>query len=96
MSKLAGENYCLVKYLMDDAPVTVVRYSNVYGPWQSPYNNPYCGVVGKFIESAAGFQEIVDQQPEYDYGWFLLGMAFIKMNRKFYNNSSPRRKDLAV
>ena len=36
---------------------------------------------GKYVEAAAGFQEIVDQQPEYDYGWFLLGMAFIKMNK---------------
>jgi len=36
---------------------------------------------GKYVEAAAGFQEIVDQQPEYDYGWFLLGMSFLKMDK---------------
>ncbi|NIM00635.1 MAG: tetratricopeptide repeat protein [Acidobacteria bacterium] len=36
---------------------------------------------GKYVEAAADFQEIVDQQPEYDYGWFLLGMSFLKMNK---------------
>ena len=36
---------------------------------------------GKYVEAAADFQEIVDQQPEYDYGWFLLGMSFLKMSK---------------
>lgn len=36
---------------------------------------------GKYVEAAAGFQAIVDQQPEYDYGWFLLGMSFLKMDK---------------
>ena len=40
---------------------------------------------GKYVEAAAGFQEIVDTQPEYDYGWFLLGMSFLKMSK--YNDS---------
>ncbi|MDD5065531.1 MAG: NAD-dependent epimerase/dehydratase family protein [bacterium] len=48
-SKFAGENYTVVFYENFNLPVTVVRYSNVYGDFQSP-RNPYCGVVGKFIE----------------------------------------------
>ena len=36
---------------------------------------------GKYAEAAAGFQEIVDQQPEYDYGHFLLGMSLLKMSK---------------
>ncbi len=31
----------------------VVRYSNVYGPYQRP-ENPYCGVVSKFLIAAYG------------------------------------------
>ena len=46
---------------------------------------------GKFVEAAAGFQEIVDQQPEYDYGWFLLGMSFLKM-KKFDDAESSIQK----
>jgi UDP-glucose 4-epimerase len=51
VSKLAGEHYMMVGYLIDDLPTVVVRYSNVYGPNQSP-KNPYCGVIGKFFKSA--------------------------------------------
>ncbi len=50
VSKYAGENYCLAFYEMHNLPVAVVRYSNLYGPKQSP-SNPYCGVVGKFINN---------------------------------------------
>lgn len=49
-SKLSGENYCFAFYETYRQPVTVVRYSNVYGVNQSPLN-PYCGVVSKFFES---------------------------------------------
>ncbi len=35
---------------MYELPVVTLRYSNVYGPHQSP-NNPYCGVVSKFFEA---------------------------------------------
>ena len=49
-SKLAAENYCMAFYESYDIPVTVLRYSNVYGIKQSP-NNPYCGVVSKFFDS---------------------------------------------
>jgi UDP-glucose 4-epimerase len=50
VSKLAGENYCYAFYETYFVPVTVVRYSNIYGPKQNP-SNPYCGVVSKFIMS---------------------------------------------
>jgi UDP-glucose 4-epimerase len=50
VSKLGGENYCMAFYESYGLPTTAVRYSNVYGPGQDPAN-PYCGVIGKFIES---------------------------------------------
>lgn len=48
VSKFAGEGYCSVFYELYDLPVVVLRYSNVYGYYQRP-DNPYCGVIGKFI-----------------------------------------------
>jgi UDP-glucose 4-epimerase len=51
VSKLAGEHYCLAFYESYGLPVAVVRYSNVYGPYQRP-ENPYCGVVSKFLIAA--------------------------------------------
>jgi UDP-glucose 4-epimerase len=47
-SKYAAESYCNVFYEMYATPVSIVRYSNVYGPHQSP-RNPYCGVISKFF-----------------------------------------------
>ena len=47
-SKPAGENYCFAFYESYGLPVSVVRYSNVFGPYQTP-ENPYCGVVSKFL-----------------------------------------------
>ncbi len=51
VSKLGGEHYCLAFYESYDLPISVVRYSNIYGPGQRP-DNPYCGVVSKFLTSA--------------------------------------------
>lgn len=51
VSKLAGEHYCIAFYESYGLPVAVVRYSNVYGPYQRP-ENPYCGVVSKFLIAA--------------------------------------------
>ncbi|HKV42841.1 MAG TPA: NAD-dependent epimerase/dehydratase family protein [Blastocatellia bacterium] len=51
VSKFAGENYCKAFYESYGLSTAVVRYSNVYGPGQSP-DNPYCGVVSKFFEFA--------------------------------------------
>jgi UDP-glucose 4-epimerase len=51
VSKFAGENYCKAFYESYGLSTSVVRYSNVYGTGQRP-DNPYCGVVSKFFESA--------------------------------------------
>jgi UDP-glucose 4-epimerase len=61
VSKLAGENYCYSFYETYFVPVSVVRYSNIYGPHQNPAN-PYCGVISKFIQS------IEDNQPVQVHG----------------------------
>jgi UDP-glucose 4-epimerase len=50
-TKLLGEQYALIYNRNYGVPVSVVRYSNVYGYGQSP-RNPYCGVLGKFIHNA--------------------------------------------
>lgn len=50
-TKLLGEHYTLIYNRNYNIPVSVVRYSNVYGYGQSP-RNPYCGVLGKFIHNA--------------------------------------------
>ena len=49
VSKFAGEGYCGVFSKLYGLPVTILRYSNVYGYNQTPAN-PYCGVIGKFLE----------------------------------------------
>jgi UDP-glucose 4-epimerase len=51
VSKLGGENYCQAFYESYGLPTASVRYSNVYGPGQRP-DNPYCGVVSKFLADA--------------------------------------------
>ena len=51
VSKLAGENYCRAFYETYGLSTAVVRYSNVFGINQRS-SNPYCGVVGRFFESA--------------------------------------------
>jgi len=51
VSKFAGENYCKAFYESYGLSTAVVRYSNVFGVGQRP-DNPYCGVVSKFFDSA--------------------------------------------
>lgn len=36
---------------------------------------------GKYVEAAAGFQEIVDNAASYDFGYFMLGMSFLQMDK---------------
>ena len=50
-SKYSAEVYAKAFNEVFELPVSVVRYSNVFGYNQSPLN-PYCGVIGKFINSA--------------------------------------------
>ena len=49
VTKLAGEMQA--RLFMDDLPITVIRYSNVYGRGQTPMDNRVCGVIGKFIHA---------------------------------------------
>lgn len=49
-TKLLGENYTLIYNSQYGIPTACVRYSNVFGYGQTP-NNPYCGVMGKFIHN---------------------------------------------
>jgi UDP-glucose 4-epimerase len=60
-SKYSAEVYAKTFFEVFDLPVTVLRYSNVYGPNQSQVN-PYCGVIGKFISAALA------QEPLKIYG----------------------------
>ncbi|MBX2959502.1 MAG: NAD-dependent epimerase/dehydratase family protein [Flavobacteriales bacterium] len=60
-TKLLGENYTLMYNRNYDLPTSSVRYSNVYGPGQSP-TNPYCGVLGKFIHN------VLTEQPLKIFG----------------------------
>ena len=47
---MLGEHYTRLSHAYG-LPTVCVRYSNVYGPGQTT-RNPYCGVVGKFIDAA--------------------------------------------
>ena len=58
VSKLAGENYCTAFYENYNVPISVVRYSNVYGKNQDS-RNPYCGVISKFFDMAISGKPIL-------------------------------------
>jgi len=49
--KYSAEVYARTFYEVFGLPVTIVRYSNIYGRNQAP-TNPYCGVIGKFLDAA--------------------------------------------
>lgn len=51
VSKLAGENYTTIYAKQYNLQARSLRLSNVYGPGQTP-NNPYCGVIGIFINQS--------------------------------------------
>jgi UDP-glucose 4-epimerase len=68
-TKLLGEHYSLIYNRNYNVPVSVVRYSNVYGYGQSP-RNPYCGVLGKFVHNALTKQPLTvvgDGEQTRDY-----------------------------
>ena len=54
-SKFSGEVYAKTFHEVFNLPITVLRYSNIYGPYQTT-TNPYCGVIGKFITAALAGQ----------------------------------------
>lgn len=35
----------------------------------------------KYVEAAAQFQGLVDQSPNYDYGYYMMGMSFLQMGK---------------
>ena len=68
-TKLLGEQFTLIYNRNYNIPVSVVRYSNVYGYGQSP-RNPYCGVLGKFVHNALTGQPLTvvgDGEQTRDY-----------------------------
>lgn len=68
-TKLLGEQYTLMYQKLYDVPTASVRYSNVYGVGQTP-KNPYCGVIGKFIDYALQGKDLTifgDGQQTRDY-----------------------------
>jgi nucleoside-diphosphate-sugar epimerase len=68
-TKLLGEQYTLLYHMAYGVPTTCVRYSNVYGPGQT-MSNPYCGVIGKFLDAAASGQALTihgDGEQTRDY-----------------------------
>jgi UDP-glucose 4-epimerase len=69
VSKFAGEGYCHAFYESYSLPTAVVRYSNVFGPGQTP-ENPYCGVVAKLFSAALAGEPLLihgDGQQTRDY-----------------------------
>jgi len=68
-SKFSGEVYAQTFYEVFNVPVAVVRYSNVYGFNQLP-QNPYCGVIGKFIDRSLKAEPVLihgDGEQTRDY-----------------------------
>jgi UDP-glucose 4-epimerase len=57
-SKLAGENYVRVFYTTYGLETVCLRYFNVYGPRQCE-NNPYSGVITKFINRILNHQPLL-------------------------------------
>jgi len=49
LSKLTGEKYCTMFNELYDLPAVCIRPFNIYSSRQDP-NNPYSGVISKFIE----------------------------------------------
>ena len=99
VSKFAGENYCKAFYESYGLSTAVVRYSNVYGTLQRS-DNPYCGVVAKFFETAmAGSAPRIhgdgEQTRDYTYiddvveATLLAGFA-VKAEGQVYNVGTGR------
>lgn len=96
ISKLAGEHYARM-YMRDpyNLPITVIRYSNVYGPGQTPTGGRTCGVIGKFIHEylTSGEMEIYGEGTDIrDYTYiddvvaFTLGSCILRdTNRRTFN-----------
>lgn len=59
ISKNAGDDYArMYSRHPYNLPITVIRYSNVYGPGQTPTGGRICGVIGKFIHEYLNHGEL--------------------------------------
>ena len=59
ISKTAGDDYArMYSRHPYNLPITVIRYSNVYGPGQTPTGGRVCGVIGKFIHEYLNHGEL--------------------------------------
>ncbi|KCZ72160.1 nucleoside-diphosphate-sugar epimerase [Candidatus Methanoperedens nitroreducens] len=58
LSKLTGERYSMLYYSLYGLPVVCLRPFNIFSPRQNP-DNPYSGVITKFIERARNNQSPV-------------------------------------
>ena len=68
-TKMLGERYAMMYNKLYNIPVACTRFSNVYGYGQTP-QNPYCGVIGMFIDRGMNNREIVvygDGEQTRDY-----------------------------
>ncbi len=55
--KYEAERFLRAKSANSDFSCSIFRLSNVYGPYQT-LENPYCGVIGRFIHSAVRSQPL--------------------------------------
>ena len=59
VSKLSGEQYCIVYHRLYGLETVSLRYFNVFGPRQDP-SSPYSGVVSQFMDAlAAGERPVI-------------------------------------
>jgi UDP-glucose 4-epimerase len=103
VSKYGGENYCKAFFESYGVPVTSLRYSNVYGPLQRP-DNPYCGVVAKFLSAAmAGNAPVIhgDGEQTRDYTYIddaveatLLAAVSARADGQVYNVGTGRESSV--
>lgn len=56
-TKYSSECLCRLYENTKNLPLTIIRYTNIYGKNQRP-ESPYCGVIGKFLKSALSGENI--------------------------------------
>lgn len=96
-TKYLGENYTNLYHKLFNIPVSIIRYSNVYGPGQTP-DGKICGVIGKFIYQSLNNQTITifgngEDSRDYTYIDDVIDATYLisksdKCNGKTYNIST--------
>jgi UDP-glucose 4-epimerase len=56
-TKYSSECLCRLYESTENLPITILRYTNVYGKNQRP-ESPYCGVIGRFVQKAVLGEDI--------------------------------------